>query len=728
MTKNFNILEKLGIERSMVAPFWAVVCNILFIYVIFTILRCEYLLENFSYFKPSIDAGHLWTLMKGGIILDTPGIFYFNLLYIVMMLLPLHYKENQRYYAVCHIVFVILNGIAIVISMADSVYFTYTLRRTTWDIFHEFSNEDNTAKVVGIELIRHWYLVVLDIILIWILCKFYATPKPGANTRPRLLYYLLTFLSLAIAMTTAISGIRGGLLNHWWQYLIAMLIAYAGWCIYKSDIRDKENNKKYNKMRKPAMIVCFLAAIALVATAPAGKFRHRDIRPLSIASASKYAERPIDCALVLNTPFTMVRTIGNAPFKHPEYYSDPNLLASIYNPEHQPLKRAAGEVAPGEGKNVVIIILESFGKEYIGSLNKDIIGKDYKGYTPFLDSLISHSAVWHYSFDNGQKSIDAMPGVLTSIPSFERPFVLTGAAMNKMEGIPAQLAKKGYTTAFFHGARTGSMGFDSFANSIGFEKYYGMEDFNKDGLVSGKDSFDGYWGIWDELFLQYYALKMSTLKPPFMTALFTLSSHHPFQVPKQYEKRFPRDEKNPITHTILFSDNALRNFFNTARKQPWFENTIFVITNDHTNQRLHEVYKNEVTAFYGPIIIYDPSGEITPGERRGIAQQIDIMPTLMNYLGVYNPYLAFGKDLLNTPEEDMWAVNFINGTYQYIKYGYIFRFDGEKETGLYRLDDIEMKRDIKGSAPKIEKQMERELKALLQQYMDRMIDNRLTPD
>lgn len=718
--KNFNILEKLGIERSMVAPFWAVVFNVLFVYVIFTILRCEYLLENYSYFKPSIDAGNLQTLMNGGIILDTPGIFYFNILYIAMMLLPLHYKENQRYYAVCHVVFVILNGLAVVISLADSVYFTYTLRRTTWDIFHEFSNEDNTAKVVGIELLHHWYLLILAIALIWALWKVYATPNPGANTRPRLLYYILTFLSLAIAMLTAIPGIRGGLLNHWWYYLIAIPIAYIGWRIYKSDIREK--------VRKPAMIICALASIILIAAAPCGKFRHRDIRPLSIASAAKYVDRPIDCALVLNTPFSMVRTIGNAPFKHPGYFSDRKELASIYTPEHQPIKRANGKSAPGKGKNVVILILESFGKEYIGCLNKEILGEDYKGYTPFLDSLISHSAVWHYSFDNGQKSIDAMPSVLTSIPSFERPFVLTGASMNKMEGIPAQLSKMGYSTAFFHGARLGSMGFDSFANSIGFDNYYGMEDFNREGIVKDIETYDGYWGIWDEPFLQYYALKMNELKPPFMTALFTLSSHHPFKVPAHYEKTFPIDSENPITHTIQYSDNALRNFFNTARKQPWFENTIFVITNDHTNQRLHEVYKNEVTAFYGPIIIYDPSGEITPGMRQGIAQQIDIMPTLMNYLGAENPYLAFGKDLLNTPQEDMWAVNFINGTYQYMKYGYILRFDGEKETGLYRLDDIKMKRNIKGSAPEIEQQMQRELKALLQQYLDRMIDNRLTPN
>ena len=170
---------------------------------------------------------------------------------------------------------------------------------------------------------------------------------------------------------------------------------------------------------------------------------------------------------------------------------------------------------------------------------------------------------------------------------------------------------------------------------------------------------------------------------------------------------------------------AIGRFFETASRQPWFNNTIFVLTSDHTNMSDHAEYQSDLGGFCSPIIIFDPSQPEGKTEDK-IAQQIDILPTILGMLGYSKDYLAFGIDVLNTPAEDTWAVNYLNGIYQYVKYGYVLQFDGQQTKAVYRLDDRLMKNNLKGKTD-VETKMERELKAIIQQYMERMKHNRLQP-
>ena len=221
---------------------------------------------------------------------------------------------------------------------------------------------------------------------------------------------------------------------------------------------------------------------------------------------------------------------------------------------------------------------------------------------------------------------------------------------------------------------------------------------------------------------------MSEMKQPFMTAIFTLSSHHPFYVPKPYKNVFKEENPEmPIYKVIRYTDMALRHFFETARHKPWYGNTIFAITGDHTNTPALDEYKTDLGGFCSPIIFYDPSGEMGMGMVDGIAQQTDVMPTILNYLGYNHPYVSFGKDLLTTQPDSTWAVNYLNGIYQYVKYGHILQFDGQHTRAVYALEDRLMKNNVIGKFAQ-QKQMERELKAIIQQYMERMAENRLMPD
>lgn len=645
---------------SALAPLVTSLVNLLLAYVTYFIARVVYMLVNLSYFTQGLTFSQLMEMFGGGLLFDTSAIIYTNLLWIVMMLFPLWAKETPLYHKICRGLFVTVNGLAFIANLADSVYFPYTLRRTTTSVFKEFDNESNLGDIVGTELINHWYLVVIAAVVIFALYKLYVMPRTDKahypTTKSRVKYGLIQLACLAGAAPLCVGGCRGGLQSG--------------------------------------------------------------VRPITINNANQYVTRPTDCALVLNTPFSMLRTIGKSVFVVPDYYPSMEAAAAVFNPirhpkpQHKPVK-----------KNVVIIIVESFGREYIGGFNTMYFGGKYKGFTPNVDKLIKKSAVWYYSYCNGRKSIDGMPSVLCSIPEFIEPFVLTPASMNTYTGIAGHLSKWGYQTAFFHGANRGSMGFLAFANKTGFQNYYGRQDYDADKRFGGDADFDTNWGIWDEPFLQYYCTKMGEMRQPFMTAVFTVSSHHPFVIPEKYKKVFP-EEKLPIQKCIRYTDMAIGKFFESASKQPWFKNTIFVLTSDHTNMTDIKQYQTDIGGFCSPIIIYDPSGHIKPGMRNGVAQQIDIMPTVFGILGYDKPYLSFGCDLFSTPNKDTYAVNYLNGVYQYVKYGYVLQFDGTQTKGIYKLTDVLMQHNLRGHVP-VQAKMEHELKAIIQQYMYRMVNDKL---
>jgi len=654
------------IRRNLLLPSpLCLVLNLAMVYVAYEVCRFAYLLENRSTFSVSMTWNTLCQMLRGGFLFDTSAILYTNSLYILLMLLPLHYKETDLWQRIARWVFVVCNAVCIVANLADAVYFKYTGRRTTATVFQEFSNENNLGGIFGVEILRHWYLVALGALLIFALWRLYFLP----------------------------SGERAKTLQR--PYKVAGVARYY-----------------------IAQTVCLLICIPLCVIGMRGGATTA-VRPITISNANQYVDRPMEAAVVLNTPFSLIRTAGKKIFTVPKYYTAEE-LASIYSPLHVP-----ADSVKMRKKNVVVFIVESFGREYIGGFNKWLDGGTYKGYTPFVDSLMQHSVTFLYSFCNGRKSIDGMPSILSSIPMFVEPFFLTPSSMNDVSGIAGELKHKGYYSAFFHGAENGSMGFQAFAHSTGFIDYFGRTEYNADKRFGGDDDFDGTWAIWDEPFLQFYAAKMGEMKQPFMTAVFTASSHHPYVIPEKYKEKYP-EEGIVIHKCIRYTDNALRRFFDTAKRQPWYKNTLFVITSDHTNLSDHDYYQTDLGGFCSPIIFFDPSGELQPGMRDAIAQQIDIMPTVLNYLGYDRPYVAFGCDLLSTPASETWAVNYQNGIYQYIKGDYLLQFDGQRTKALYRFrTDLLLKQNLVGKLPDVQSAMEKELKAIIQSYMTRMTTNQL---
>ena len=660
--------------RRYLEPGMAVVWNLGLAYVVYMLARVVFLVKNYSYFEQGLTWGHLMEMFGGGLVFDTAAILVTNIPYIVLALLLTGRWARWAKWA-----YMGINGLALAMNLADSVYFRYTMRRTTTTVFSEFQNEGNLGGIIGTEVLQQWYLVVLFGVVVYGVGKLYK--ESGDRSQE--------------------SGDRRQETGGWRQ----VFRWYAG------------------------QVVVLAAMAPFVVAGIRGGFTTA-VRPITISNANQYVNRPVEAALVLNTPFAIYRTIGKNVFVVPEYYKSPQELEAIYSPLHKGDVYACDTGVNIKKKNVVILIVESFGREYIGALNETLEGGKYKGYTPCVDELVRKSVTFKYSYCNGRKSIDGMPSILSSIPMFVEPFILTPASMNEVSGIASLLAGEGYQTAFFHGAQRGSMGFQAFARATGFQEYYGREDYNTDKRFGGDEDFDGMWAIWDEPFLQYYATKMSEMKEPFMTAVFTASSHHPYAIPEKYQQQYP--EEGLIIHKcIRYTDMAIGKFFEKVSQEPWFKNTIFVLTSDHTNLSDHAYYQTDLGGFCSPIIIYEPGNEERQPEIQDkIAQQIDILPTLMGMLNYPKPYFGFGIDVLNTEKEDTWAVNYLNGIYQYVKHGYVLQFDGERTRAMYELGDSLMEKNIikeleNYKIKELKEEMEQEVKAIVQQYMERMTEDRL---
>ena len=306
------------------------------------------------------------------------------------------------------------------------------------------------------------------------------------------------------------------------------------------------------------------------------------------------------------------------------------------------------------------------------------------------------------------------------------PFFLTPASMNDLSGLARQLDGKGYKTAFFHGAQNGSMGFEAFARTTGYKQYLGRTEFNADPHFNGDRDYDGTWAIWDDPFLQFMLSNLNGYKEPFLATVFTASSHHPFKVPEQLEQQYPEEGGHPIHKCVRYTDQALKHFFEKAAQQPWYKNTLFVITADHTNQASHAEYKTDLGLYSIPIAFFTPDGSVAAAVRDDVVmQQANIMPTIMGILGYDKPYLAFGCDMTHTPASATWAFNYNNGIYQYISGDYLLQHDGKKVKAVYRFkSDPMLRTNLAGRVPE-QATMERQLKALIQQYMNRMNENRL---
>ncbi len=628
--------------------------RLLLVYLMYFVCRMVFFAYNYSTLGiNSLDT--FLQILKGGLVFDTSGILYVNIIVMIMHLLPIRSRSKAGYQLATKWVYFLLNIPFFILNLGDTIYFQFTGKRTSLVLFKEFENEDPTSFLYF--FVEYWHLTLIGLVLIALWFILYPNGKALQNVTGKLkakIFYPLSTLVMALALGLSVVGIRGGF--------------------------------------SPAIV------------------------PIRPADALAYTENSVQAAMVLNTPFVMIRLGKVKEFPELKYMTDEEAIALFNSIRHKSETKRSPYFGIFKGRNVVFLIWESCSKEWVGSLNKDI--KDYKGFTPFLDSLIEQSYCFENAYANGTKSIDAMPAAFASVLKPIHPLVTTDYATNHLQSSIKLFKGENYHTAYFHNATRGSMGFDAMSKHLGFDAYYGREEFGND------DEFDGKWGIWDEPFLQFVAEELNTIQEPFFISEFTTTSHPPYKVPEAYEERYPR-EVWPYHHVIRYTDHALEEFFKKAKEQKWYENTVFVLMADHSVSPYLEEYKNSVRGFQIPILFFDPQGKLK-GRDKTIVQQADLPATLLDLFGIEADMVSFGHNMFN-PEEEHYAINMVNYAFQLVKGDYALQYDGKEVLSFYNYrEDPKLEKNLvhediaeKGSMTKL-------LQSILQQYSYRIRNDKLS--
>lgn len=609
-----------------------------------------YSISRFFFYINNIDSFQGVTNLEfiEGIRFDISALAYINIPLFILLLIPFDsIKRNKYYIRITNIIFYIINIPFIIFNNIDIEYFQFIEKRSTYDLIQLLQLGEDAGTLIPHFIFEYWPITLLIIIQSSILLKVKYIPMKNIKTTAK-----------------------------------SILIA----------------------------IVLFLISSTMIVIAARGGLQLKPIKPIDAGSFSQVYKKKIlknneesnawfdNSALILNTPFSLLHSFKENDLEDLNYYNN-NQLNNIFSPEHnfnQSIKKKP---------NIIILIMESFSKEFIGKYNTDS-----NSYTPFLDSLMGHSLVFQNAYANGIKSIEALPAITASLPTLmHNPLITSRYMQNKFESLASILRKENYITSFFHGGKKGTMGFYGYSIKAGFEKYYGMEEYTN----NNKD-FDGFWGIYDEPFFNYFADKLDEKKQPFFTTFFSLSSHPPYSIPDEYKDELSSKNKK-VHQSIKYADFSLKQFFKSIKHKDWFRNTIFIITADHTSpEQFKKKYKNRGGRFAIPMIWYRGNDTVYR-ERNNIVQQIDIMPSILDYIGYTKPFVSFGKSMFSN---ESWAITKLQEEY------YLFSDNGiniQKNNNYFCFKDWGFTKN-----KPITKEDTQLLKAIRQSYNIRMKDNQLT--
>ena len=504
-------------------------------------------------------------------------------------------------------------------------------------------------------------------------------------------------LITAKGMETEIMGLIPSYVSQYWYVALSFLVFIT--FFWKFIPNFKTPKTQNTSVKSVYSILGFVLVLGLSLVMGRGSIQEK---PLSRIDAVNYSNINTN-VIVLNTPFCIMKTLKDKEKLAVLSHFEDDALQEIYTPiKHY----NEGKVMTK--KNIVIIIAESFGDENISYSTPEV------GNTPFLDSLISQSIYFPNGYANGRLSSEALPSILTGVPSiFGEAFINSSYAFNDIESLPKILAKQGYESAFFHGAFNGSQNFDHYAKVAGFDAYYGKDEYPTPGHEDGK------WGIYDEEFLRFFGEQTGRMSPPFLASIFTISSHMPFVIPNRYKGAFG-DSKSLFHESVGYTDYAIKKYFEYAKTQEWYPNTIFVITADHCSMLAKKHNQPPMENYAIPLLIFDPSND-TPEINLKNIQQIDIIPSVLDYLDYPEPFFSFGNSYKN---ETNLIVNLVNNNYQVMIDNYYFIFDGEKITELYDTTNKLELRNLQHSISDVKKlELEQEIKAFLQTFNNNFINN-----
>ena len=629
---------------------------------VYSLLRLGFFLVNRSYFEEA-PAGETALAFLRGLRFDAAALLMLNLPVVVLWNLGLPRQAGPWLRSLLFALFALLNVPAVMLNVADYAYFPMVQRRLLYEPF------DRPRELL--DMVPQWFEeyplacvgvlaagAVFVLLLRWVLGRLQARiGGPEGRALP-------TLASGLVLAALCVLGIRGG--------------------------------------------------------GQSGILRIADAFTHSASSAIGY--------LTLNSTYTVLLSAVLRPVQTVRAM-DPGEAAAVVagmlaDPEETrpdpawPFVRRRTPAGPLRPRNVVLFLMESWTWANVGPHEEQ--GRTLTR-TPHFDALTREGLLFTNFLASGQKSNEAVPSVLSSVPSvFRQPMIGSREELTRLRGMGTILKEHGWRTSFHYAAERTIMGFDAYSRLAGFDVYRSEADYpDKSASVR-----DGRWGIYDHLFYADTLAWLDREQTPFATVLFSLSPHDPYKLPPDLEADYAAYAgETGYQRCLRYSDWALGRFMDAARAKPWFRDTVFMITADHTRFAPPNSYYE---SFRVPLLLLAP-GLVEPGRNDAIGFHPDILPTLLDLLRVPAEHASMGRSLL-APGRERFAVVSRDQGFGIFDDRFALLHDTRHDVGLYAYrSDPTFAHDLSSVEPARLEVLRRRLLAYLQTVTFSVVDDRVWP-
>lgn len=517
------------------------------------------------------------------------GVWFDNVIACYLLLLPLvvwwiagicNYTAKWLFRSTA-VYFILFYSLAFIIAAANIPYFAFFFKTINSSIYNWFGYGATTAGMVF-----------------------------GETS-----YYFPIFL-----------GIAAILLFSWGSFRLSS-------CFYRL---STETSGRTNLKSRLVVTVAGAACIGLCLFGIRGRMGYNPIK----VSQAYYCEDPFLNQLGVNPVFNLLTSTLDDNRKENRYLHLMPEQEAVANVQKLLDRKGIADISPiareikrdslPTPKNVVLIFMESMSANLMENFGAS------KPLTPFLDSLYQQSLSFNHFYSSGIHTNHGMYSTLYSFPAIMKRNAMKGSVIPVYSGLPTVLKDNGYQNLFFMTHESQYDNMNAFFRTNGFDEIYSQENYPAEKVVNS-------FGVQDD-FLYQYALPILNQKAesgkPFFSVLLSISNHPPYVIPPYFK---PRSEK-PEEQIVEYADWAIKEFMTEAAKQPWFDNTLFVLLADHG--KLVGSPECEIPQSYNhiPLMIYGKG--ITPEVKNGFGGEIDVAPTLLGLLNISYIQNNFGIDLL----------------------------------------------------------------------------------
>ena len=453
--------------------------------------------------------------------------------------------------------------------------------------------------------------------------------------------------------------------GHLFESLFCILICITAFILFYK--LASKLYRDYTSIKVKKSLLCLVLAIVLIPYGIRGTItNHKPLNP----SNSSFCTSPLGNTIPVNSPFNVfyaLRHISDSDIKSSSIFAFDNTVNVLNNYDKFskvtkpktidsscPINQViTPKVTPSQKRNVVIIVEESFGARYVQSLSGDPIA-------PELEKLKNEGWWFERLYATGHRSVRGLEAITASYPPSPLASQVKLEHREELTTISSIYKRLGYKTSFIYGGESHFDSMRSYFLNNGVEEIIEQKDYKDPEFVAS-------WGVSDEdLFKKANEkfVKLSNNNQPFCSVVFSSSFHDPFDIPqgKVNIDGVKTDDPRRLT-AAKYADYALGKFFEQAKKEDYYKNTVFLVIADH-DSRVRGIGAFPLTNYSIPALIISP--DITPRVDKRIVSQIDMLPTLLSLTGVSGEFPLSGEDLTRDDIIERAPVSY-NELFGYVK-------------------------------------------------------------